>query len=276
MWNRLIDPGTAGTADSIVDASGVTDVARSLAETQFVAALRQQQVVPPSGQQPVAPLWPNIRLVDVLNRRIAAENAAVPRDSAGMPGDERAHWYARVAADKADTARRLSEDLLFVGQQGSPKTYDKLARVQEADDSIAWTNQVMNDASGAFRVRDEILAEGPYVAEWLCDPLSAEIPDRDKLINSKLVPLFHGTHDLGKSLNGVEKLHNPEYLPAAPGLLFRSQTDRVRIGLDSIRETYDTHVKELGELESGEAAEWRNWKRCCVRPLSQGQRELRC
>ncbi len=256
MWKRLMDTHAPGTADSIVDGSGVTKVAQNLAETQFVAALRQQQV---------ASLWPNIKMDEVLNRRSEAEKLALPRDSAGMPGDERAHYYTRFAAEKADARRRLVEDLLFVGQQNAPKQYEKAVR--ETDDLYAWTSQVMKDASSAFRVRDDVFAEGPYLAQWLCDPVSADEPDRDRLVSTKLVPLFHGAHELSETINNIQKLHNADYLPSGANLPFRTQSERVQTDFAAIQTKYGASLKKLAEHDAGEAAEWRQLEAALRTPL---------
>jgi hypothetical protein len=256
-WKRLMDSRVNGTADEIIDASKAAQVARDLTETQFLAAIRQQQI---------ASLWPNtIKLEDVQARRTAAEEASVPREPSGKPGDERAHYFGRSAADKADPQRRLAEDLMFVGQRNAAKQYPKLARA--TDDLNAWTSQVMQDASGAFRTRDEVYAVTPYLADWLCSPLSGAIQDRQQLIVGRLVPLLQETGALNDALNDIDKLKDAEYLKPGTPLPLRLQAERVRSEFDAIRARFEEKCKELAKKGKDDSAEWRQLEAALQTPI---------
>jgi hypothetical protein len=171
MWKQLIDISVAGDADAIVSATGVPKMAQNLGETQFLAALRQQQV---------ARLWENkIDLASVFDRRSKSEQVAMPREPnfeqeekasqpresesksddhgnqshevVAKPGDERAHYFTRVAAAAADERRRILEDLLFVGPKNVPAKYGIAA--QEYVEMYEWTTRVMEDGLPSSRRR---------------------------------------------------------------------------------------------------------------------------
>ena len=263
---------SSNAADLFGDKSDTTKELLQLAETQFLAAV---------GQQQVKSVWlTNLShvLPDVLALRTEADKLAVPREDQKpeddkkprddqRPGDERAHYFARFALDQADANRRRVEDLLFVGQQGVPKQYEKDIRDTSALNASA--RKVMQDASEAFRVRDEVFAEGPYLAEWLCDPLcdltdwenhngsklaSRDLKDREPPLRTKLVPLFEDAQKLSKVIN--KELHKREYVRSGGNLEFSTQADQLQKHLNEIREKHLDVCKKLAELKlKGEEAE---------------------
>jgi hypothetical protein len=161
-WAALAKPSASAAAGKDLDTPAVPRLADELAETQFRAAMRARDV---------NSLWQSVtdfKLAEAQELRKTAEELAVPRAASGMPGDERAHYYVRFAAMKADAARRLAEDLLFVGPIAKQQCKIKVA---EATNDRRTASDDMDKASTAFRVRDEALAELPYLAEWACNPL---------------------------------------------------------------------------------------------------------
>ncbi len=237
MWKQFQDASVASPADSIVEGSGVSNLARQLLETQFLAALRQQRT---------SSLWGKGMLADALKSRVATENLGIPRDAEGMPGDERAHYFARFWAAQADDKRCLAEDLLFAGGQNAANQAKQLA--QDADELVTRTNLVMKDATAAFQLRDDVFAKGPYLAAWLCDPAN-DISDRDKLVNSTLIPMLHGANDLSDAGNRMDTIGNPEFMQRSQTVPFRAETESVQADFDAINGKYEALVTKLSEHE---------------------------
>jgi Mg-chelatase subunit ChlD len=250
LWKSLID-SSDGTAKSIIEQSGQRELARKLSETQFLAAIRQQGV---------RSLW-KLEFGQVIERRNLAEELAVPRGSKGIPGDERAHYYARYVAEDADEKRRLAEDSLFVGEQNALHQYEAYAA--QADELYKTTSEVMDDASAAFGALDRAFAETPYLAQWLCSPLAAERAGRDERVNSELDSLIRSARALSEEINRIKE-------PQVPGLAFRDQASRLTANFTALKSNFAETVGRLKQGDAQGAAGWRAIETALLAPLISG------
>jgi len=215
---------------SVLEQIGKDEIASKLAETQLVLALREQNV---------SALWRQpVDVAKVLERRISGERLSVPLRADGGVGDERAHYHIRPAAAEADQKQRLAEDVLFIGEANAPKTYEELAK--EADERYKKTQQHWELAAAAFALHDEVLAETPYLAAWVCSPLADKVPERDRLVNNHLLPLIKATREFSAKLN----------LPPSPQtadgpLPFLEPQNQVRRHFGALKAAFKNEVNRL-------------------------------
>ena len=239
MWETLTTP-SAGDSSSVAASGSQGGIAGDLAETQLLIAAKEQGV---------DALWPGgeaYALKSVLTRRNLAEELAVPRGPDGSPGDERAHYFARIALKAADERRRLAEDVLFIGPQ-STQDYAELASA--AGELYDWTGKVMQEATSAYAVRDAALAEAPYLGFWLCGPAIVDVQDRETLVNA-LLGLVRQGHDLDEQISHPEKLDDAEALPVKSGLPFNPLAAEVLKHHRSLKGAY-TQVCEESARQRG-------------------------
>jgi hypothetical protein len=239
LWAKLI-AGTESDPLSIVEQAGESEreIASDLGETQLLISAQQQNAVSLWSQR-------KIELGDALKLRNRAEELAVPRGPDGLPGDERAHYYARHAANAADERRRLSEDVLFIGERHDKHYADEAA---EANELYDWTGRVMQEATAAYAVHDAALAETPYLAMWLCGPAVANIPTRSTLVNNELLRLIRETRDLGQAISQPEKLNERDYLSLGGDLPFNQLAGDVLKRHQSVNEAFRKATSDLAGL----------------------------
>jgi hypothetical protein len=138
---------------------------------------------------------------DPVRRALAVRNQA---ERAAAPPDERAWYWVRQGADQADSDRRLAEDNLFVG---TPEMLKEAAGLWKkvADDNNSpggYTAAIDRgrEAATAFALRDQVLAESPYLAEWLLERLHAS-EDRDEQLRT----LIENVRALGTEMDEAAK-----------------------------------------------------------------------
>jgi hypothetical protein len=236
LWSKLIASTDADPLSTLEGAGeSEREIARGLAETQLIIAAQQQGVASLWSQSPV-------ELANVLALRSRAEQLSVPRRSDGVPGDERAHYYARLALEAADARRRLAEDVLFIGERNE-KHYADLAA--DADELYDWTSRVMQQASASYTIHDVALAEAPYFAAWLCAPAIAKIQDRDSLVNKHLLGLIRGSRHLGEVISQPEKLHEAGFSPKNGELPFHTVADEVLKDHQALKQKFKESYQNL-------------------------------
>lgn len=215
---------------SLLEEIGKDAIAPKLAETQLVLALREQNV---------SALWRQpVDVAKALQRRITGERLAFPLHAGGGAADERANYHIRAVASEADQKRRQAEDILFVGEMNAPQPYDQLAK--EADELYTRTQQQWEQATAAFALHDQVLAQMPYLAAWLCSPLAEKVPERDRLVNDHLLPLIQATHEFSEQLNQASPMQTRD----AP-LPFLQTQDRVRRHLAALKGAFKSEADRL-------------------------------
>jgi hypothetical protein len=261
LWTKLIESSDQQNTSTIIDHSGVKATAKDLAETQFLTALRDQQVASLWRRRPA-----NLR--NVLLQRSTAEELAVPRRGNGMPGDERAHYHARTMADKADAARRLAEDALFVGENNAPEHYTVLA--ERAGELYDQTRDVMEEAAAAFVAHDTALAETPYVAAWMCSPLATEYPERTSAVR-QIVQLIRDTRNLGEVLNRHEYPNDQNGAPSSDLQAYRDPANEVQTSLKTLHESLQKESERLSKNDAQGTSGWRAIEALLQVPLIPGE-----
>ena len=195
FWQQI------ATRKSVRADPSVLQSALPLATTQLVVAAAQQGVL--DAQQNAQ------QLLAAVDRRVLADALAVPwatiRSNAGkrLPGDERAHYFARVALEAADRDRRLAEDHLFVhaSQGAEPSPHGA-----SAERKYRLAEEIGEKASELLHVCDQANAEAPYLAEHICSATDAA--DRREI--EKLVSYLQATRQLTDALGGLGQLPAPD------------------------------------------------------------------
>lgn len=286
LWARLQAPGSDQSITQIIPER---DLAWQLSETQFLAAIKQQQVSARWEKRDAVMSVVNTRLPQDTTKPndFGAEDIAVPRHRNGAPGDERAHYYARSVAEIADKVRRNAEDALFVGERNAPKQdYNGIARklYQSA------RNVQMEEAALAFQTTDRCCSEIPYLAAWVCSPLSNRLADRNDIVNKKLLPLIKNAADLNEKVNQQIPLYrgdsSPEQLAqrtkqaldTARHLPFRSLAASVLEELDTskqgLRHLFDVECDKCLEDEPFDASDWRAVDAALTVPLIHSKKRI--
>ncbi|MDC0934938.1 VWA domain-containing protein, partial [Pirellulales bacterium] len=175
----------------------VLQSALPLGTTQLVVAAAQQGLL--DAQQSAQ------QLLTAIDRRILADALAVPwatpqsNSGARIPGDERAHYFVRVALDAADQERRLAEDDLFVyASQGAAES----SHARKAAQLYQSAEEIGTKASELLRVCDQACAETPYLAERICSMSNAAEPRQIE----KLIGYLRATRKLADAVGGLERL----------------------------------------------------------------------
>jgi Mg-chelatase subunit ChlD len=261
LWTSLIQTSDQQDTSAIIERSGAKAVAKDLAETQLVTALREQHVSSLWRRRPVD-------LRNVLRQRNTAERLAVPSRPDGTPGDERAHYHARLALDKADAARRTAEDVLFVGEDNAPEHYEVLT--ERANKLYEQAGQVMEVATAGYRAHDLASAETPYLAAWMCSPLASELSDRDNSIQ-QIGRLIRNTRDLGQSINQHESLAKTSVAAGSDSQPYRELANEVQQDFQLVKSKIEAHCNGLSEGTAQGAPGWRAIEAVLQVPLIPGE-----
>ena len=167
---------------NIAAALGAGEAARlpaALDETNLLA-IWQRLAVPAAWRDP-APLalaWQVHSL---------AEQHAAPFSLDGLPGDERAHAWVRGPLAQLDADRRQLEDAVLVG----PALDNALAPGQDTRQALE-SFTLSERVTAACALRDDLWAELPHLAAWLCRPQERADDEAaaDRLIEKTLRPLL--------------------------------------------------------------------------------------
>jgi hypothetical protein len=269
LWKSLMETSDQQDTSAIIERSGAKSIAADLAETQFLTALRDQHV---------AALWRRrpVKLSEVLQQRTIAEQLAVPRRSDGSPGDERAHYHARRVANEADAARRLAEDVLFVGENNAPEHYEVAAK--RAAKLYELAQEVMDRATAAFKTHDAALAETPYLAAWICSPLTVQGADDvlEREDSMQIIGrLVRNTRQLGEVINQHEKLSDQDAVPGRDFQLTRELARQlageVQNDLDEVRRLLQDQFNRLIGGRAQGTPGWRAIEAVLQVPLIPGE-----
>ncbi|HJQ81073.1 MAG TPA: hypothetical protein VJ828_14020 [Lacipirellulaceae bacterium] len=231
------------------------ETARQLAEMQLLLAARDQGV---------NSLWQSPdALTSALKLRDRAEQLAVPRGAKGLPGDERAHYFARHALNAADERRRLVEDALFIGPRSGQGFAELMTEAVELYDTAS---EVMQEATAAYTVRDAAFAEAPYLGWWLCGPANLEIPDRKALID-ELIELIRQSRALNQAITSPEKLGEAGASPEPSGLAFQHLTSAALKHHQALKEAFKRVCEDLLGAGSQGTAGWTALDSALTTPL---------
>lgn len=175
-----------------------------------------------------------------------AEQHAAPLPLDGVPGDERAHAWVRSALAPLDAARRQLEDSVLVG----PAQASALAPGQDTRQSLA-DFTLSERTTAAFALRDDLWAELPHLAAWLCRPqeLADDEAAADRLIQRTLQPLLAEAIHLEEHLQRTEQGRGGELAWTADAL-----ASSIEQKFDELRASFDARVKSLATATDSAAA----------------------
>jgi hypothetical protein len=255
LWNAPAQLAGGNTAPQSAAGEREQEIARGLAEMKLLESARDQGV---------ASLWPSpAPLASALALRTRAEQLAVPRDAKGLPGDERAHYFARYALDAADEKRRLVEDVLFIG----PRSGEDFASLEaEAAELYGSASEVMQGATAAYAIRDAALAESPYLGWWLCGPLKLEVPERKALIN-ELVELIRQSSALDQAITSPESFKEAGASPGSGDLPFEHLTSAALKHHQALKDAFKRKCEDLLGAGSQGTAGWTALDSALMTPL---------
>jgi len=121
-------------------------IARRMVEVNFLRLLQQYRIAERFPQPDVLP-------TAITGRRWAERAAA--------PCDERLLADARTTVDEVDASRRTLEDQLFAGLPFSGRDWESVRQRYQVQFDVA------NSAASDLHWRDQVLAELPWLGQWL-------------------------------------------------------------------------------------------------------------
>lgn len=145
-------------------------------------------------------IWQRTREISQLVKlQGEARDFAVPRNAAGMPGDERLIGWTQQLMPHIDRSRRSAEDHLFV--QGDTPLIDQL---ETADENLQSAKVAIDKLHRVAQMCDLVMASMPYLAQWLTDPRRPIKPDSgfdaNITVNTILLPLVDHAEALSRKL----------------------------------------------------------------------------
>ena len=241
---RIGEEPSPANLSAALSAAEAANLPVALDETNLLA-IWQRLAVPGAWQDP-APLalaWQ----VHAL-----AEQHAAPLPLAGMPGDERALAWVRSQLAPLDAARRTLEDAVLVG----PAQNNALAPGDDARQALAGFT-LSKRVAETLALRDDLWAELPYLATWLCRPqeLAADELAADRLIDKTLQPLLADAIRLEQALQRSEQASGGEpSVGAELAWTADSLAASIHKKLTELRGEFDKQVKSLMTATDSSAA----------------------
>ncbi|MCH8829977.1 MAG: hypothetical protein IID45_10415, partial [Planctomycetes bacterium] len=120
-----------------------------LDEVQFLRLMHRYRI---------ADLWQEADMSRLVTLRNLAAKAAVPTD-------ERVHLRIQAALADGDRSRRLAEDAIFAGPENLKGDWERHRKT--AIDAYLIAQSVAKSTEDAYRLRDRVSAELPWLANWL-------------------------------------------------------------------------------------------------------------
>lgn len=224
--------------------------ASALPDTQLMVAFRRRWGN--NGSRNLQFLRP------ILSLRSREERLAVPSvpsgDSSGstadsgstavgsfLPGDERAHYYVRLALEDGDKKRRLAEDSLYVALS-SESSLQWLSDANKLYDNAAEVNSKLTEA---FAISDTVLDETPHLAEWLCRPGGDGRFPSSKSDVEKLLSFIRDSHRLAEAINRLPNVQGSQVGVSDTADRLVGMARNVSQRLSDYREKFEITCSEL-------------------------------
>lgn len=234
--SRITEEPNPANLAAVLAASDAANLPVALDEVNFLA-IWQRLAVPGAWRDP-APLALAWQL------HTLAQKHASPLPLAGLPGDERASAWVRGQLAPLDAARRELEDAVLVG----PAQDNALAPGDDTRQELAGFT-LGERITRALALRDDLWAELPHLASWLCRPqefAEAEIA-ADRLIDKILQPLLADAIHLEQELERTEQGQLAWNADALVASVDQKLTD--------LRGEFDRQVKALMTVSEGDDAD---------------------
>ena len=212
-------------------------------ETQLLVAAHRLRVVQEASTAQY--------LLSVIDLRGRADQLAVPSrveiaadDSNGTenstaestvyPGDERAHYYVRLAMAAADRDRRLAQDGLFV----SAVNFDRNRLLAQANKAMLSVAEIQEQVSRALAIADRSFAQAPYLAEWIARDRGLTYPMANMREMDDLLRLVRDTQELSVAAADLRSLRE------SPGKIAET-ANRLNVMAESIDQRLTQYSSEF-------------------------------
>ncbi len=230
-------PSTANLASALL-AFDAANLPAAFDEANLLAVW--QRLAVPSAWRDAAPLTLAWQV-----HTLAQQHAAPPALD-GLPGDERAHAFVRSHLVPLDEARRELEDAVLVG----PARTGSLAAGEDMAQRLA-SFTIGRRAAEVFALRDDVWAELPQLAAWLCRPQPSveEAEAADRQIEQVLQPLLADAIRLEQELLRAEQGRGGDLAWTADAL-----AESVQANFTRLRAEFDEHARSLTTATDSAAA----------------------
>jgi hypothetical protein len=171
-------------------------------------------------------------LEDAADDSADAESAT--DESAVYPGDERAHYYVRLALADADRNRRLAQDALFVSSLDANR--NKL--LSEANKSLLAVAEIQEQVSQVLAIADRSFALTPYLAEWIGRDRGLSYPMANMREMDDLLRLVRDTQELSSAAADLRSMRQ------SPGKIAET-ANRLKVMAQSIDQRLTQYIDEF-------------------------------
>ena len=212
--------------------------------------------------------WPWRRVLEL--RRVAEETAWTI--GAGNPDATNRHPYAEIVyrwikskVDKADEVRRKCEDRLYAGDPQEWKQME--VELEQAEKIYADAGAEAVVVRDALSVRDEIMADLPYLSRWLADRRMTDATDAERLAKDAKaqVALWDAVHKLAARfqqqqvdgwIRGAKPRDVPDAGANAPGASLKDQAQSVWNDYDTMKRAFLKRCDELSDRKVDTQRVW--------------------
>jgi hypothetical protein len=190
-------------------------------------------------------------LRSVIDLRGRADQLAVPSivdysgqdnddsatESMVYPGDERAHYYVRVAMAGGDINRRQAQDALFINNVAT----DRDKRLAQANKAMLAIAEIQKQISHALAVADRSMAQTPYLAEWIGRDRGLTYPMASMREMDDLLRLIHDTQDLSVTTADLKQMRQS-------GTKIAETANRISVMAESIEQRLNEYTEAFNEV----------------------------
>ena len=162
----------------------------------------------------------------------------------GAPRDASLFYWLRARSQAGDAARQTGEDCLLAGDSSSIAPRD--AAWTEAEGHYQVAGDIAALVGQASRIRDQVYAQLPSLAQWLCRPDAAEPSEARLDHQQRLIALIEQVHQLSEALDQHPATAGESAL-GQPGL--GGLAEQVARELERLGETILARGRQLGDLD---------------------------
>ena len=198
---------------------------------------------------------------DLLKAFSAAVASLEKGELVAVPNDERVVSWIRGSVAEGDRLRRAAEDALLAGD-----TEQSIEKSRLAEKAFGRAEEFTQKVADAFDLCDQVLAEVPYLAEWLVGeplPSQPEIPAAE-IASPRLARMIENLQMLG------EQLSEPEtdfVYVTSDTVLFSTTCQAVQDDFDWLHSSFEDHVTVLTKTRQATPENLRKMQAVLAVPL---------